>query len=86
MEISRTLLEKEERKFTMSVYRRLEVNNMLIEFSHIQQSHSKKTIKSNRGRVLANRVKTLQSLTKSRSEISSLTRGTEFTLQVLSET
>jgi len=35
MEISRTLLEKKERKFTMSVYRRLEVNNMLIEFSHI---------------------------------------------------
>ena len=35
MEIFRTLLEKEERKFTMSVYIRLEVNNGLIEFSQI---------------------------------------------------
>ena len=59
MEISRTLLEKEKRKFTMSVYIRLEVNNWLIEFSQIYQSHSRKIIKSNRGRVLANRAKTL---------------------------
>jgi len=35
MEISRVLLENEERKFTMSVYMRLEVNNRLIEFSQI---------------------------------------------------
>jgi len=35
MKISRTLLEKKEREFTMSVYRSLEANDGLIEFGHI---------------------------------------------------